>query len=77
MNPRWGFRIWLGLMVGAIIMGGCASPPKYNCEYWTQFEPDMQAKREYCFPDCPSCGPVIRSRNPYEGLKRDVEPQGT
>lgn len=58
--PLWFRLLFWFLMVGAIFMAACVSPPKYNCAYWTQFEPDMQAKRDYCFPDCPSCGPAFR-----------------
>lgn len=70
MSVRWtlwtvgaAYLLWVGLVVGAAIMGGCASKTNFDCSIWSQKDADIQAKRDYCFPDCPSCGPAFRG--PY------------
>lgn len=62
-----GRRVFIGLLVGAWLMGGCQTRA-YDCGTWSQSDgvEHNRAKRDACFPDCPSCGPVMRERNTYE-----------
>lgn len=61
---RWQVKVFIGLLIGAWMMGGCVTRG-YDCRTWEPDDPELQAKREYCFPDCPSCGPAFR-RPSYE-----------
>jgi len=65
MTNRKG-ALWATLVAVIIILAvigavGCTTtPPLYDCKTWSPDDPDLYAKRNYCFPDCASCGPAFR-----------------
>jgi hypothetical protein len=68
-GPSWPW--WLALaivLVTPLLMGGCQTTRDYDCRTWRQADgvEYNRAKRDACFPDCDSCGPVLRERNPYD-----------
>ncbi len=63
-GPTWPWLLLLAIVLAVPLVMSCASRG-YDCKVWRQDDPANQAKRDYCFPDCPSCGPAFRG--PYDG----------
>jgi len=68
MTPRDGWtvvaiNVWTGLALLAVLaLAGCASPA---CKP-DVVTPEYRVTYHSCVPvSCESCGPAIRSRNPY------------
>lgn len=64
-GPTWPWLLLLAIVLAVPLLMGCQTTRAYDCKVWRQddgIEYNM-AKRDACFPDCPSCGPAFRGES--------------